>query len=352
MRLHARTVLALLVAALMTLLFATPPATADTGTDAPTASSQSSSPQATEDDEAETQIVGGQPASQVYSFMASLQSSRGHFCGGSLIDSDWVVTAAHCVQGAGPGSFNVRVGTTTWNSGGSLAGVSRVILGQGDIALVQLSSNVSQQPVQIADDGGPAGTPTRLIGWGQTCPSRGCGGPPTQLQQIDVRVLASGCTAGFSPATELCLGGQQYRGACYGDSGGPSVIRAGGGWELTGATSRAGRGQPNCGEAPAIYTDVTAYTGWIDQVTGGIGDPSPEPDPEPDPEPEPEPEPDPEPQPPADCDGVAAWSASSSYSPGDTVAHGGSTWESTWWSTGAEPGGPHSHSTWTNTGSC
>lgn len=78
---------------------------------------------------------------------------------------------------------------------------------------------------------------------------------------------------------------------------------------------------------------------------------SPDPDPDPDPGPGPAPDPGPDPDP-GDCNGLAAWGAGTSYQPGDQVSHDGSKWEATWWSTGAEPGGPHSHSTWENLGSC
>lgn len=45
-----------------------------------------------------TRIVGGVPVDiESYPWQTSIQWKNQHFCGGSIIDKGWVLTAAHCM---------------------------------------------------------------------------------------------------------------------------------------------------------------------------------------------------------------------------------------------------------------
>eukprot|EP00985_Skeletonema_marinoi_P028938 scaffold26341_cov142-Skeletonema_marinoi.AAC.2 len=57
-----------------------------------------------------TRIVGGDKAIEDrYAYAVSLSDSYGHFCGGSLIAEDVVLSAAHC-DSSGEGNYNAVVG--------------------------------------------------------------------------------------------------------------------------------------------------------------------------------------------------------------------------------------------------
>lgn len=236
------------------------------------AAAATAAPTPTADGDVSPMIVGGRNATQVYSWMVSLQSTSGsHFCGGTLIKANWVVTAKHCVQGRTPASTQARIGTTNRTSGGTVARASRIINHQSaDLALVQLSTSVSEAPAAVAATSGPVGTATRIIGWGQTCPIRGGCGAPINLQELDTSIVADNRCSGISGASEICTnntGGN--KGACYGDSGGPQVKSVSGRWQLIGATSRSGGGA-TCATAPSIYVDVPFYRSWISQYAGQV----------------------------------------------------------------------------------
>ncbi|MEV0049871.1 serine protease [Saccharopolyspora shandongensis] len=240
-------------------------------------------------------VIGGSQATKTYSFMASMQSTDGqHHCGASLIDKQWLVTAAHCVDGKKPGDIQYRIGTTDRTSGGEVVKPDKFVahpkskqkqagsdVSTGyDLALVHLSRAVQEQPIKIATTSPEDGTALQLLGWGQTCGTPKCGEPPVKLKELDTKTLApTSCSSspdGFDSARELCIDNKAGKvNACYGDSGGPAVVQDGNDLALVGATSR-GLAE-NCAEKPGIYSNVVAHADWINQTmssggSGGSGD--------------------------------------------------------------------------------
>jgi secreted trypsin-like serine protease len=215
-------------------------------------------------------IVGGTPA-PAYSFMASMQNLSGsHRCGASVVHANWAVTARHCVSGISPSSLRLRVGSNNRTSGGVLVSVAALYShSTADLALMRIGTVPSSYPsIRIAASSGPVGTATRIMGWGQTCPSPGGCGAPVQLQQLDTSIVSDSLCSGIRAASEICTnnpGGT--RGACYGDSGGPEIKSVSGAWQLIGATSRSGGGSV-CAVRPSIYVDVPYFRSWIRSVTG------------------------------------------------------------------------------------
>jgi snapalysin len=247
---------------LLRLLAATALATA--GLAAPAAAAPVAYAAPTPDGDVGITVVGGRPASENYPFMVWTGN-----CTASLIKANWVVTAAHC-----PTPASVRVGSVNRSSGGTVVRVNgSVSHSSADVKLLRLASSVNYAPIPIPTGSPAVGTATRIIGWGQTCPVRGGCSLPTIAQELDTSVVADSMCRGGSirGAVEICTnnpGGDS--GACYGDSGGPQVLRSGSRWILVGATSRAGNGNPTCATGPSIYGDLPAVRSWIVGYTGTL----------------------------------------------------------------------------------
>ena len=113
-------------------------------------------------------IVGGYQAEDgQFPFMASIQTqgygdgTAGHFCGGSVIGSRWILTAAHCMVDTKPGDIQVGVGRTNiddFSTGQTLA-VDRIVVhpdyedtGTFDAALI----HVDRRHRRAGDRAGPA----------------------------------------------------------------------------------------------------------------------------------------------------------------------------------------------------
>jgi secreted trypsin-like serine protease len=238
-------------------------------------------------------IVGGIAVPNgKYPFMAALLDKRRPgdafdelFCGGTLIDKDSVLTAAHCLVNAKPDKLQVVVGRTALNQNrGLLRSVSRRFIdprynGNGyDAAVLKLSRPVKGiRPIKLAtakqNNLEKPGHILRAAGWGVV---KQRPGPfdirPKRMHEVSVPVVSdSRAKRAFQsqglkylPSLQVAAG-KKGNGACFGDSGGP--LFDSGSRTQVGITSHGAGG---CGQAryPAVYTEVNnAQIGkWILRV--------------------------------------------------------------------------------------
>jgi len=238
-------------------------------------------------------IVGGYPVNPAcpdckYEFMVSLQSDGwwgGHFCGGSLVREDWVVTAAHCVQGSSPSSIDVVIGLHNVNgtTGQQTRNVSEIIIHpqysgnslNNDYALLRLSSPITSfEPIKLATSDSHDDEPviSTTMGWGAT--SSG-GSSSAILLEVDVPIDDScGNYSNSSITNNMVCAGDSNGGedSCQGDSGGPLIMTNDDGeYELIGIVSWGyGCAEPGY---PGVYSRIYSRLNWF---FGYIGEPEEE----------------------------------------------------------------------------
>jgi trypsin len=228
-------------------------------------------------------IVGGYPVDPAcpnckYDFMVSLQQG-GHFCGGSLVREDWVITAAHCVQGNNNG-LQVKIGLHNVNgtAGSITRNVDQVIVHpqysgwslNNDYALLHLSQPVTNfEPIQLVTDTSHDEEPVMAttMGWGAT-QSGGWGS--NILLEVDVPIDDSCGNYSNSDITNnmVCAGysGGGYD-SCQGDSGGPLIMtNSDGEYELIGIVSWGyGCAEPGY---PGVYSKIHSRLEWFFSYIG------------------------------------------------------------------------------------
>ncbi|XP_065340818.1 trypsin-2-like [Cloeon dipterum] len=207
-----------------------------------------------------------------------------HYCGGSIISKNYIITAAHVTEynGYPPSYFQVVAGTEEWATPGTIHNVTEIIVHElfepytyeNDIAIWKVDPPFKfaggTQPVTLPAQGAES-VPEIVMtvsGWGSTAVGGG-GQASDVLLKGDLFVVSKEeCnrnyewSGGIAP-NQMCagvpMGGID---ACEGDDGGPLFFNG----ELRGLVSW-GRG---CGTIyyPGVYTEVSAYRNWINQTVG------------------------------------------------------------------------------------
>ena len=231
-------------------------------------------------------IVGGEEVDPpgAYPFVVALvrrgQSAvQGQFCGGALISSEWVITAAHCVEGEG--ELDVVIGRHDLRTReGERTRLAEILIHPdysgrqtlvNDVALLRLARPSGYAPANLPAGGALeiAGAAVTVVGWGELAARSGS----ATLQEAVISLVSDGmCRAAYPDwfvAEAMICAGVDDGGvdSCYGDSGGPLFSTIGGSFTLVGLVSW---GDDPCAQPgkPGAYARMSALSSWVKEVSG------------------------------------------------------------------------------------
>ncbi|KYO28543.1 serine protease 55 isoform A [Alligator mississippiensis] len=275
-------------------------------------------------------VIGGRGAQAgEFPWQVSIQSHGRHFCGGMIISSWWILSAAHCFEDEAPPDLTVAVGVVNLKSHQrEMKKLDKLIVHEdfnkltldNDIALLLLDS-----PIRLNEHKVPVCLPLIhdlrtwkncwVAGWGTTVAGDKTK-TTTMLQKVEMQLISQKqCAQWISQLTDnmLCAGYEEggkdacqckrrttpggrsrdrsqrtppFHGSAHptdptigpllwsgGDSGGPLVCTYGNirRWFAVGIVSW---GQ-NCAErhSPGMYTIIINYLFWIQKKTALEGKP-------------------------------------------------------------------------------
>ncbi|XP_034195404.2 chymotrypsin-2-like [Osmia lignaria lignaria] len=224
-------------------------------------------------------IVNGEDAKEgEIPYQVSLQNkdSSFHFCGGSVLNENYVITAAHCVESKTAVGIKVIAGTINLTTPKSEHNVKKIIIHEkynpndswkNDIALLKVekpfvkSEQIAFVPLPPKNQVVKANDKAVVSGWGRLWH----GGPTTvHLQRVNIMIADQEYCKNIYKGSQNVYDSQVCayesgveKGPCHGDSGGPLTVNG----RLTGLASWL----RSCGNtsSPTVFTRVSAYIEWI-----------------------------------------------------------------------------------------